>query len=109
MTQTIEITRRTILGFGYTSACEQTEHGLRVCEVTSMCHKGTIKTVTEKIENDRELASYQSGGTCYKTAWFIKVSKGVWKKITTPAYSVDDLLTKYDGRYFVESVTATID
>lgn len=83
---TTQITRKTIVGFGYTSACEQvwnksqTESHLRVCETTAPVHTGTLKSISEKIENDRTLQSYR-GGTSYSTAWFVKVD-GQWRKVT---------------------------
>lgn len=88
---TVTITRRTVLGFGYTSACEEvwnkdmTRSSLQVCDIEAPVHIGTLKTVGEKIENDRTLASYR-GGTSYRTAWFVKVN-GQWRKVTDEWFS----------------------
>lgn len=106
MAQTMRITRSTKLGFGYTSACEQTENGLQVCEVDRPDYSGTIKTVSQKMENDRTLQSFH-GGTYYNTAWFVKVNDA-WKEISWTYPSIFDLLTKIDGHYWFDSLDVTV-
>lgn len=77
---TVTITRKSNVGFGYTSAVENDERGnLRVCEVFAPTHTGTILSVEKKISDDSALASYR-GGTYYRWAWFVKID-GQWRKI----------------------------
>ena len=108
---TTKITRKTIVGFGYTSACENDERGnLRVCDTTAPYHTGTIKTVCEKMQRDRELQSYRSGGTYYTSAWFVKVD-GQWRKITDPWFNsmADSLYYKTDGQYHEDEIDVEIE
>jgi hypothetical protein len=78
--KTINITRRTTLGYGYTSAVENDERGnLRVCQVENPTHIGTYNKVSELIQSDRTLNSYR-GGTYYSAQWFVK-QNGKWHKI----------------------------
>jgi hypothetical protein len=117
MSEQITITRRSIVGFGYTSACENDERGnLRVCETTSPNYTGTIKQVAEEIEQSRTLRSYDSGGTYYSTGWFVKVS-GKWRKINasqsrTSQYLPLDLLGEAhpedDRKYYLDAVTVEL-
>ncbi len=110
---TAQITRKTIVGFGYTSACEQvwnksqTESYLRVRETTEPIHTGTVKSIAEKIERDRTLQSYRSGGTYYTTAWFVKVD-GKFRKVIDELFSLkcDEL---YWDEYAKESVIVEIE
>lgn len=114
MGKKIEITRRTKLGFGYTSACEQTEQGLQVCKVVKPDYVGTVKTLTETIKNDRTLQSFR-GGTYYNTTWFVKV-EGEWKEFIQDFQnpSIHDLLTtnKEIGNdepgFYIDSVTVEL-
>jgi hypothetical protein len=101
----ITSTRRTVFGFGYTVSCEQTEHGLVVRDVTvnNICHIGTIRQVSDAIDNDMDLASFRSGGTYYNSSWFVKVA-GKWMKISGEyERSLQNdpmrLLEKRPGRY----------
>jgi len=104
---TIQITRKTKLGFGYTSACEQTESGLRVCEVEKPDYIGTIKQLQEAIENDKTLASWR-GSTYYNTAWFVKIN-GEWTKIKWEYPTIFDLIEKMpEGRYWVDVVDVEV-
>jgi hypothetical protein len=82
----ITITRRSTVGFGYEEACENDSRGdLVVCDVLRPCHSGTIKQVAAAIESDRTLASFKSGGTYYRVAWFVRVS-GKWMKLINDEY-----------------------
>jgi len=90
------VTRRTTVGFGYTSAVENDERGnLRVETTTAPDHTGTILQVEKAIESDRTLASFRSG-TYYSTAWFIKIN-GEWRKVKNTDennYNLRDLTAK---------------
>ena len=100
------ITRRSIVGYGYTSACENDERGnLRVCATTEPVHTGTIKQVTKQIEDDRTLASYNSG-TYYSQAWFVRVD-GKWRKIDG-FYTPPALLDDRDGKYLRDSISVNL-
>jgi hypothetical protein len=98
----IEITRRSKVGFGYTSAVENDEYGnLRVCAVTKPYHIGTILQVWNKIRSDRTLSSFRSGGTYYSTAWFVK-RYGKWYKIVNDPfnnYELEVLSCKYENSF----------
>lgn len=92
MKQTIEITRSTKLGFGWSTSCKQTDTGLKVCHVEKPDYFGTLKTLTEKIHNDRNFQSL--GGTYYSSAFFVKVD-GEWKEFVRDYQheNIYDLLT----------------
>ena len=82
---TTQITRYSQLGFGYTSACKNDEHGnLRVCDVTEPQRTGTVKQISDANSKDRTLLSLQ-GGTFYTTAWFVKVGNE-WRKVKGDQY-----------------------
>lgn len=99
----IQATRKTRLGFGYTSACEQTERGLRVCKVKKPDYFGTILQLQKQIAEDKTLASWR-GSTYYNTAWFAKVN-GKWVEIKWEYPTVFDLTEKTpEGNYLVDSV-----
>lgn len=63
-------------GYGYTSMTEQvrTASGnnshLAVAQVEQPSYTGTLRTVLRVLRSDRTLASFQSGGTCYRSQWF---------------------------------------
>ena len=101
---TVEITRRTKLGWGYNAGCIQGEHGLYVPEPDSPDFVGTIKTLLRKIENCRD---YQSlGGTWHTTSFFVKVAK-TWRRIVKNQYIGPVDLTNsitVDG-YDIDAVT----
>lgn len=101
---TIQITRRTKLGFGYTSTCEQTERGLQVCKVEEPDYFGTILQIKKQIAEDRILASWR-GSTYYNTAWFAKVN-GKWVEIKWAEYPTISSLTERmpEGNYWVDVV-----
>lgn len=93
---TTKVTRKTIVGFGYTSACENDESGwLRNCATTAPCHTGTLKSINQKIRDDLTLRSFTN--TYYSSAWFIRVA-GQWRKVIDPCFGdkVDDL---YEADY----------
>lgn len=97
MSEQIRITRRSIVGFGYTSACENDERGnLRVCSTETPTHTGTARQVFEAIESDRTLASF-SGGTFYTTGWFVK-SNGAWRKLVSEQYANVGMLFEKNWR-----------
>lgn len=103
----ISITNRSKIGFGYTTACEQTEQGLRVCDVSRPDFTGTIKQVIEKINSNNDWQSVVSGNTYYATGWFVK-NKGRWIKISVKSeYTPYDLLFNYflDGRITVTAIS----
>lgn len=118
MSQQVQVTRKSIVGFGYTSAVENDERGnLRVCATERPDHVGTISQVMQSISSDRTLRSFDSGGTYYSSAWFVKVA-GEWHKINTSesrssAYLPQDLLKAAhpeDGRkYHLDSVLVEIE
>ncbi len=113
----ITITRRSIVGFGYTSAVENDERGnLQVCKTTKPDYTGTIAQVQKEIESDRTLRSFQSG-TYYSIAWFVKVA-GKWRKINTSEsrssmYLPLDLLNEAhpddNKKYYLDSVTVEVE
>lgn len=79
--ETINITRRSKVGFGYTSAVENDEQGnLRVCKTDYPCHVGTILQVQKMISKDNNFQSLRSGAY-YSWTWFVKNGKQ-WLKIT---------------------------
>jgi hypothetical protein len=113
---TTTITRRTTVGFGYTSAVENDENGnLRVCETTRPYHTGTILQVNKHIESDRTLASFR-GGTYYSTAWFVKLN-GKWRRIVNSdhnIYQLGNLSEKYQNsfgemKYGTDAITVEIE
>jgi hypothetical protein len=74
------ITRTTKIGFGYTtSIMPGTTHTYSVDEPI---YWGTIKTLRNRIANDRTYQSIKSGGTYCAIGMFVKVN-GVIKKIDT--------------------------
>jgi hypothetical protein len=76
-----EVTRKSRnIGCGYTCTVHQTEKGLRVDKVEKPGYVGTYKTVCDKMDADRTLASIRSGGTYWDYQWFIKL-KGTWYPI----------------------------
>lgn len=86
----LTITRRSIVGFGYTSNVENDENGsLRVCRVSAPTHTGTILQVCQAIADDRILASYR-GGTQYSTAWFVK-HNGAWHRVTNDEQNSNEM------------------
>jgi hypothetical protein len=95
------ITRKSKIGFGYTSAVENDDFGnLRVCSTTRPDHVGTILQVNKSIQSDRTLASFQ-GGTYYSTAWFVKLN-GKWNRIVNSDdtdYELDKLSEKQPNMY----------
>jgi len=113
MKQTVVITRSTKLGFGWTTACEQTERGLQVSNVESPDYFGTVKTLTDKIQSDRDFQSL--GGAYFSSAWFVKVD-GEWKEFVQDFQHSDihDLLitNKETGSdlpgYFIDSITVEL-
>jgi hypothetical protein len=121
---TATITRRTVLGFGYTASCEQvwnksqTQSSLQVCAVEKPDRTGTVRQLAEANLTDPALRSFASGGTCYNTAWFVKVD-GKWRKIKRDQYqSPLDLLAssedyrpwgqKYE-RYHCDKITVEVE
>jgi len=97
----VKINRRTKLGFGYTSACEQvwnksqTQSYLQVCDVEEPSRFGTVKQIAEANENDRTLQSF-GNGTYYKSKWFVKVD-GKWRKIKHNQIMYPTILLETDG------------
>jgi len=82
----IKITRRSQVGFGYSSACEQvwnksmTQSWLQPVKTENPCITGTVLQVEKAIGEDLTFKSFKSGGTFYSCAWFIKVD-GTWRKV----------------------------
>lgn len=117
MSEKITITRRSIVGFGYTSAVENDERGnLKVCDTVAPIHTGTIAQVQKAIESDRTLRSFQ-GGTYYSTAWFVKIS-GKWRKINTsesrssmylPQNLLDEAHPDDNRKFYLDAVTVEIE
>lgn len=104
---TIQVTRRTKLGFGYTSACEQTERGLQVCKVEEPDYFGTILQLQKQIAEDKTLASWRDS-TYYNTAWFAKVN-GKWVEIRWEYPTIFDLTEKMpEGNYWVDVVNVEL-
>jgi len=105
----IKVTRKTIFGFGYTSACENDERGnLQVCKTTAPIHVGTLKTISEKIRSDRTLQSFVN--TYYSSAWFVR-HNGEWREVTDEYFGekTDDLYEKdMHGEYRADVVTIEI-
>lgn len=107
-TVTVTVTRKTIVGYGYTSACEQvwnsdyTKSSLRVSDVSAPIHTGTLKSVYPKIQGDRTLASFR-GGTMYAGQWFVKVD-GEWRRVTDQWFGqkTDELYSEYGKQDAVE-------
>lgn len=100
------ITRRSIVGYGYTSACENDDRGnLRVCATSKPLYTGTIKQVVKEIQEDRTLASYNSG-TYYSEDWFVRVD-GEWRKIDG-FYTPFSLLDDRDGKYLRDSISVDL-
>ena len=96
--ETVEISRRSTVGFGYETSAIQTDHGLRVIETTKPYHTGTPKQVIEAIKGDRTYKSLQQG-TYYTSAWFVKVNKK-WRRLVWDQYlGISDLFTpNYEGK-----------
>jgi len=121
MTETITITRRSKVGFGYNAGASQvwnesqTQSFLQVDKATRPDHTGTILQVNKAISEDRTLASYR-GGTYYTTAWFVKVRLR-WRRIVNDDHNMYELgkLTEeqkwYNGQpgYTVDAVTVEIE
>jgi hypothetical protein len=79
----VRVSRRSAVGYGYNANVRQTEQGLEVMKTTKPDHAGTLRQVSEAMDNDRELASYKSGGTYFSEAWFIKY-EGAWCEVVEP-------------------------
>lgn len=117
MSETITITRRSIVGFGYTSAAENDERGnLQVCKTVAPDHTGTIAKVQKAIESDRTLRSFQSG-TYYSTAWFVKIGK-TYRRIITDSdhlnYELSKLSEKSENmfgemKYMADAITVEVE
>jgi hypothetical protein len=102
MTNTIEITRRTRLGWGVNACCEQGEHGLIVPPPSKPDYFGTVKTLLAEIETDRYVQSL--GDTYHTSSWFVKVD-GDWKRVKRHAYyGPADLLNMREGVYDITAV-----
>jgi hypothetical protein len=90
--KTATVTRRSKIGYGYNSSCEEawnencSASWLRPISPTRPDHVGTPKTIFEKMDNDRTLKSFDSGGTVYAEKWFIKVGQ-VWKKVRDTCFT----------------------
>ena len=80
----ITITRKTRLGFGWSSFVEQVNDRLVILPPTGPDYVGTIKTLRAKIASD---ANYQvSRNTCsVASCFFVKIG-GTWKKIRGDFY-----------------------
>lgn len=105
MSEQITITRRSKIGFGYTANVENDERGnLVVCDVKRPDYTGTILSVQKMIASDRTLDSFRSGGTYYRTAWFVKID-GVWKRLVESDHNNYELsgLTEMRDNMFGES------
>jgi len=115
----VTITRKSKVGFGYTSAVENDERGnLKVSATTAPDHVGTILQVQKSIESDRTLSSFRSG-TYYSTAWFVKID-GEWRKIKNTDennYNLRDLTEKVPSysygrdemKYSADAVTVEVE
>ncbi len=102
------VTRRSKVGYGYTSACERDERGNTVvCDTTKPYHVGTPRQVIAACDADRELQSYQSGGTYYSSAWFVRIN-GKWHRVVRDrAESVFDLF--WPPKYVANAVELEVE
>jgi len=83
------------IGYGYTTACTNDLFGNLVVEpVTSPIHVGTVKQVMGLLATDKTFNSLSGSGTCYKTAWFVKVG-GEWRKVLRGVYDPANLLDTF--------------
>ena len=83
---TIKITRRSKVGYGYNTSCSQhwnedyTRSWLAIDPCDAIIHTGTIRQVLEDIRTDVTLDCILSGGAEYTHAWYIR-SGGAWHEI----------------------------
>ena len=106
MKMNIRVTRKSKLAYGYTAGTVQTPSGLGVAEPTHRDYEGTIRQVDAMIAADRVLASYRSGGTCWRYAWWVKIH-GAWHKIIG-FKGVNDLLLRYHGKYLDDAIDIVV-
>lgn len=92
---TLKITRRTKVGFGYSTSIKQTSAGYQIESPIAPYHVGTVNTVTKLIQDD---LTYQSlrNGTFYSACWFIW-HEHQWYKLEIE--NITELLVKYDNKY----------
>jgi len=96
--QEIRITRRSKLGFGYSTTPDNTKGYPAIQPVESPQYTGTIKQVLNEIDND---ANYQSLKSVFMTtAWYLRLN-GAWVEIKyhQPNHPVDLLLTDLDDNF----------
>ena len=95
---TVLITRKTKLGFGYSTAITEFDGDWYIEKPEKPSLTGTITQVLGKIECDKNLQSLNNTFHCI--AWFVKV-KGGWRRIKKDQYpNHHDLLNKFpDGEY----------
>lgn len=107
MSQKVFITRRSKLGFGYTSCVFQTRTGLEVMPTTEPVHIGTVRQVSEAMANDKTLASYKSGGVSYSSAWFVWVNHE-WRRVYD-GYPLYELSLEFNNKYYTDMVCVEIE
>ena len=83
----VNITRRTIVGFGYNT--KPTGNATEIAPTERPDYTGTIKQVLEAIDADRTFASMRQG-TYYTTAWFVKLN-GKWRRVTADDHNTYEL------------------
>jgi hypothetical protein len=84
-----KITRTTRIGFGWTTGIIPGTTSVQ--DVTAPDYWGTIKTLQQKIANDRTYQLVRSGGTYYRTAMFVRVNGGDLVKLNTDSDAWDYL------------------
>jgi hypothetical protein len=96
--ETVEITRRSKVGYNVNTQPSQGEHGYYFEDPTSPHWIGTLKTVAEQLQHDAYLNSLTN--TFKSSAWFVRVNN-VWRKIADGEINDTDMLYWQDdyGQY----------
>ncbi|MHA1280783.1 MAG: hypothetical protein ACTSQ8_26850 [Candidatus Helarchaeota archaeon] len=96
--QEIRITRKSKLGFGYSTTPDNTKGYPAIQPVESPQHTGTIKQILNEIDDDTNYQSLKS--VFMTTAWYLRLNGG-WVEIKhyQPNHPADLLLTNLDGEF----------
>lgn len=86
------ITNRSQLGYGYTAYLND--------EILKPDYTGTIKQILECIDDDKNIRSFNSGGTYWKHKWFVRNGKK-WCKVIKSSMDIEDIIL-YNDKVEVE-------
>jgi len=99
----ITVTRKSKVGFGYRTAVTNDSNGWHIDPPESPDFIGTVKTVSEQINQDATLNSLQN--TFKSQAWFVRYDNN-WVRISAnQANHITELLNSVDGEFSHHSMT----